>query len=157
MIYRKAVHDKLITDFGNLTYDGGSTKLFTQVKKFFYEIPDTTPACRITPQAQSVRIDGNTTDVRQMSFQADVMEMIEQSGMQTEAETKIDRLSNIEDSVIKYLEIIPNSLEHAISGMHIIALDINSIIYSYEPSERGLAIYLSFQFTINIILTPQLL
>lgn len=154
---RKAIHDKLITDFSNLTHESSSNKLFADTKKYYFEIPTNTPSCRIIPISQGIEVVGNTTDNRAYRFQADIYELIESSATQAEAELKIDRLGNIEDSIVAYLEKIPDNLEHAITGIHVTSIDITNVFYNYEVNESGTVVYLSIAFDINVIITPQLL
>lgn len=157
MNYRKAVLDKIITDLTALNHDGGSNDLFANVKKIYLEYPTSLPSAIVLNTGTAVEIIGNTSDNRVLDFEINVMELIENSSSQTEAELKIDRLGNIEDVVISYLEKLPNNLENDISGIHIVDLVINTAIYDYQNDERGIMLNLVIPFSVKIILVPQLL
>jgi hypothetical protein len=157
MYYTKLIHDKLITDFKALTFESSVNKIFVDVQKYFKDLPTNTPICRIIALNGNIQNDGNSTDTRTFSWQADVFELIEASASQSEADIKINRLENISDIVIAYLEKIPNSLEHAITNIHIVNTIPRNIVYSYELAEIGVAHYLTIIFDTEVLITPQLL
>lgn len=156
MDYRKPIHDKLITDFSALVFDGTAVNLFTAVQKVFVDEPEDLPVCRIIPVAMSVEVDGNTHDTRILSFSADVFDAMDLESL-TNAENKIDRLSNIEDSVVAYLEKLPNNLENEVSGIHIYDIMIERLQYQYQTNERGLEVVLNIPFSLKLSITPQTL
>jgi len=155
--YRKPLHDKLIADFKLLNFTGTSTKCFANVKKHYFEIPATSPSCRIIPISPSVQIEGNTMDTRVLGFQIDVFELLEASASEEEAEKKIDRLSNIEDIILAYIQKLPNNLEYAVTGVHVYEMVAQAGFYSYEGMEQGIAVYLTIPVDLRIDITPQLL
>lgn len=158
MDYRKPIHDKLITDFTALTFDGTAINLFTEVKKLFVVEPEDLPVCRITSTGLRVEIDGNTHNTRLLGFVADTFDSIPLDNIsQEDAEKRIDRLSNIEDSVLAYLSKLPNNIEHEVGTIHIYDMQVEQTSYQYQSGERGIEVMLSIPFTLKLSITPQLL
>jgi hypothetical protein len=154
---RKEIHNKLIMDFSALTFTSTTVTCFADVKKFYFDAPEVTPVARIVPSTLSIDVVGNTTEIRQYGYQVDVYELIEASTTQAEAELKIDRLSNIEDTIMTYLRKLPNNLEYDVAGVHIIDIGISESNYSYELGDTGIVINLGVPFTLSVNTTPQLL
>ena len=78
-----------------------------------------------------------------------VYELIETNVDDTEAKRKLDRLMDIEDRILAYLEKVPNNIEY-VNGSHLYRLQVQPSSYSYESSENGLRVYLSIQLNCYI-------
>lgn len=157
MEYKVAIHNELISQLSGLVFEGTSALLWKSVKKVYMNNPTDFPVCRVLPVSTGVTVDGDYHDTRTYRFEIATYELIDNSADQTEAETKIDRLSNIEDSLYKYIEVVPNSMEHAIPDIHIYNIDIAGTEYNYANGANGVEISQSTIINLQVTITPQLL
>lgn len=141
---RKSIEDKLITDMGSLKHDNNTDACFAVTQALFTDFPTSLPACQVLPMSPSVEVSGLGYDSRVLGFDILVYELIETNADYTEAKRKLDRLMDIEDRVLNYLEKIPNNIEY-VNGSHLYKLQVMPSNYSYEMSENGLRVYLSIQ------------
>jgi len=151
MEYKKAIHDKLITDFSALTYSDNKV-CFKEVQKIFISFPSGTPSCQILSTEPTVDQSMLQYDKRMYGFSAIFFDYIESNASQSVADDKIDTMSDIEDVVLDYLEKVKNNnLETAISGLKVVDIAVSAGRYSYEDSENGIRIYCSIDFTPTIL------
>lgn len=150
---RKPLHDQLITDFAALTHSNGTDALFATVEKIYIDYPTAVPACQILVSQPSVDVLGITSDNRRLGFSSIVYELIEQSTNQAAANSKIDRLSDIEDQIMAYLEQIPHPIERAVSNVHVANIVVNPSIYNYQETEKGIMIFqtINFELVVNVV------
>ncbi len=146
---RKSIEDKLITDMTALKHDNNTDSCFAITQALFVDFPTSLPACQVLPMNPSVEVSGLGYDSRVLGFDILVYELIETNADDTEAKRKLDRLMDIEDRILAYLEKIPNSIEY-VNGSHLYRLQVQPSSYSYESSENGLRVYLSIQFNCYI-------
>lgn len=149
---RKVVLDKIITDLRTLTNSGGNT-CFADVQKLLISFPTSYPACEVLPLRTNVEVMGMDFDSRQLSFDAIVYELIETNGSQAETDAKIDRLMDIEDTLCEYIQAIPNNL-NGMSGLEALTISkttIDNQTYNYENGENGLRLYLTVEFTVEVL------
>lgn len=148
---RKAVHDQLITDFGNLTFDASTNKLFVQVKKAFMDLPNVLPVCEIFASNTLPEILSDAEDTRVYTFQAIVSDLID-SEATNEATSilTIDRLSQIEDRILDYLQKIPNNLVGKLTDINVYRIQPTATVYDYAESTRGIELIMSISFDIYI-------
>lgn len=145
----KPLHDKLINDFTNLHHDGDEL-CFGDVEKIFLDFPVSLPSCEIIRMEPTVDPIGLDYDVRSIGFRSIVYEQIEYNSSQQEADAKIDRLSDIEDVIMEYLEKIPNNIG-TISGEKIHKIDIGPSRYDYVSAKSGMSIYQIIDFSLHIL------
>ena len=141
---RKSIEDKLITDMTALKHDNNTDSCFAVTQALFVDFPTSLPACQVLPMSPSVEVSGLGYDSRVLGFDILVYELIETNADYAEAKRKLDRLMDIEDRILNYLEKIPNNIEY-VNGSHLYRLQIQPSSYSYESSENGLRVYLSIQ------------
>jgi hypothetical protein len=141
---RKSIEDKLITDMTALKHDNNTDVCFAVTQALFVDFPTSLPACQVLPMSPSVEVSGLGYDSRVLGFDILVYELIETNTDYTEAKRKLDRLMDIEDRILNYLEKIPNNIEY-VNGSHLYRLQVQPSSYSYESSENGLRVYLSIQ------------
>jgi hypothetical protein len=148
---RKELHNELIEDFRNLEYFDDNIKIFHTVEKFIAKVSGY-PSCEIIPSEAIVNLLGITSDNRLLGFRSIVRDHIEadRAEDQTEFERKIDRLSDIEDVILGYLEQVPHPLEHAVTDVHMIRIDVLPTRYFYEDSTEGISIYQSIDFNLVV-------
>lgn len=147
-IYRKSLHNKLIDDFKNLTFPDDTNTIFTDVTKIIKDFPVMLPYCVIAPTTPNVEVQGLSANDRILGYTATVYEEIEASEDLTDAESRIDRLEDIEDMIIAYLEQIPNPIERVVTNVHAYKIDILPSRYTYSVGEAGVRIYLEIDFNV---------
>lgn len=156
---RKEIHDKLVTDFSSLQFEGGNA-LFTSVKKIRRTNPTSTE-CILMKADLVEEISGNTETDRIYGFVAIIEEFIESSISQTEADKKIDRLSNIEDKILNYLQKEPNNLrawgQSQNPLIEIFKIRVMPSRHQEAITEKGYAVGLVIPFTVYVLNVPQLL
>lgn len=152
---KKEIHDKLITDLTALTFNG-TTPIFTTVKKALYAFQDELD-CLLIPGDPDNQVSGQSTDIRSYAFSLLVREFLENANNQTELDLKIDRLSNIEDKVLDYLQKLPNPINTSLSGINVMQILVSPCRYDYASNERGVEINLVVNFAVQVVITPQLL
>lgn len=144
---KKVIHDKLKTDMGTLKYYNGET-CFAQVEKIFVDYPDGTPFCQVYATQPSVEVDGIDFDNRSYGFAIIAGDFISADSTQAQIDIQIDRMSDLEDSILDYLEKIPNKLEGLVAGVRPFRVDIINSDYSYEQAENGIRIYLNIEIAL---------
>lgn len=154
MEYKRPIHDKLITDFRAFEFSAG-VPMFNSVEKIFKSDPESLD-CLLVPGDPSNTIIGNTSDSREYQFSSFVCEFIEDIP-QEEATKKIDRLSFVEDTILAYLQQIPNPLRNAVSDIDVYQILVNPSFYTYEQTQKGYAVVQRITFTVQLVITPQLL
>lgn len=150
MDIRKPIHDKLITDFTAFKYPNNSNTMFASVEKLFYKVPTNTPVCEISSLQTNVIVEGNDFDTRTLTWQAFVYERVQNAATQESVNNMIDRLSYIEDQILDYLQKIPNNIEDAITGIHIIAIDVDQVSYDTLEFKDGVVKTLSITFSTRV-------
>jgi hypothetical protein len=100
---KKVIHDKLITDMRALTFYN-SNKCFADVQKMFVDFPTGTPFCEVYATQPTINIDGLGFDSRSYGFAFIVGDYISKETSQTQIDLQIDRMSDVEDSILDYLE-----------------------------------------------------
>lgn len=149
---RRQLHDKLILDLENLVHSDGATTCYAVVQKIFPEFPTSVPAGEVMPTANEVVVEGLDSDTRNYTFTVNTYEYIEYSTDYTDAERKIDRLSDIEDRLFDYLQQIPHPIERAISGVHVYNVFVQPAAYSYVETEGGIRLYQQITFQLQVII-----
>lgn len=147
---RKPLNDRLITDLSQLTYASGSNPLFANVVKIFATIPANTPVCEVSPFSGDVIVEGNDFDRRVLGWQIYVYEKIGSDNDQNTTNNKIDRLNYIEDAILDYLEAIPNNLEHVITDVHVLNINVTTVQWDLVEFTDGIVKTLTINFTTEI-------
>lgn len=158
--YRQLIQDALVTAFAALVHPSDSVPIFPadSVGKVFVKDLTNLPRCVIVATGMSpVNVYGNDTDIRPYSWNAEVYEILENAETEAEAIVKINRMSSIEDAILKYLEKIPNPIEHTITGIHITNISLQGNNIAYQQTETGIAVYLTVSFITEVVISPQLL
>ena len=153
---RKEVHDQIITDFSGFTFSGGAPMFSQVVKALGNDITAQSGTCLISLDSPSVDIIGNTSDDRILGFSAFYIEFL-QSASQSQVIDRVDRISNVEDRILDYLQKEPSDLRGAVSGVDIYKVRVTPSTYSEDQTEHGIVLTLTIRFQVHILLTPQLL
>ena len=151
--YRKAVQEALINDIKLLKHPDDTNKLFAGVAKFLKDFPDSFPYAVLlntTPRVENIGVD---FDNRILGFSLVVFDQLENSQTQAQTEARIDRLSDIEDSIYAYLESIPCPIEYDATGVHAWKIEVLPSQYQYENDQSGIRLYLVVDF--NVYITVQ--
>lgn len=155
---RKPLLDKLITDFATFKHPGTTDNCFAEVVKIVVnEWPTSLPTCEVIMTDASVQVTGNDWNIQYYNFSSIVYELIETNASTAVANTKIDRLASIEDAINAYLQKIPNNLEHAVTNVHVVNIDVNPSRYVYEESPQGLRLAQRIDFSLEININVKLL
>lgn len=156
------IHDKLITDFATLQFEGAGV-LFNNVKKYFADNTMGASDCLLTldsvAESTSGGSAGNSATTREATFLAVFFETLEKASSDTEASTKYSRLLNITTSILDYLQKEPNNLRlwGAGENIQIHKIRAGQTNYQAELTPNGYAIVAYAPFTVYINITPQLL
>lgn len=154
------IHDKLLTDFATLTFTGGAT-CFNSVKKFYTAsswgprdcvvLPDSTPEEVIGPSA------GNTQTTRIYTFRAVVYEQIEAAASDSAGSIKYQRLLNIQDALLNYLQKEPSNLNSwgSTNSIAIYKIRVNQPRFDTFETEGGWGAILDLNFSIFLNIIPQ--
>lgn len=145
---RQQLLDEIIEQISALTYPSSANVLFADVRKIFKEQPLGYPIARVINTSNGVDILGNDVDQKTMGFQIDVFDLMDEQVTQDDAETRYDRMSNIEDILYEWIEKIPNNLENETST-HIHAVNILRGGWNYETNESGIMVNLSIPFELQ--------
>lgn len=146
---RKELHDQIITQISALTFDGSANLLFADVQKIYKEQPLGFPIARVIATTVGVEVMGLDYDQKNMGFQIDVFDLLDEGVTQDEAETRIDRMSNTEDILLEWVEAIPNNIENSVSGVHINTVEILNGGFSYDNNENGIMLNLAIPFQLK--------
>lgn len=141
---RVPLHNKLIADFKALTHYDGQL-CFNSVEKIHATIPTAFPANQILPSDATVNPDGLNYDGRAFGFKSVSWDVFKLDISQEELDAKIDRIQDLEDAIMSYLEKIPNRLG-IISGTRVHRVDIGNAEYSFEATDQGVAVYQRVNF-----------
>lgn len=150
---RKPIHDKLVEDFSVLTYNGSTSRLFTEVRKAFVDIPARLPVCEISLGEQTAEFSSFNEDERVYSFISTVFDVVDSTSISNNSiDTRIDRLSRIEDRIMDYLQKVkPNNLDGAIAGVDLYKITVRSVSYDYLQGNQGMQLIQSIVFDIHVI------
>lgn len=146
---RKELQDEIIDQLEALTYTGTANVLFADVRKVYKEQPLGFPIARVISTSNGVEVLGLDYDNKIMGFQIDVFDLLDEQITQDEAETRIDRISNIEDMILNWLEELPNNIEREVTGVHIHTIDILRGGFNYENNESGIMLNLAIPFELK--------
>ena len=148
---------ELLTDLAALTFVGG-INCFGNVKTVYRNNQNPRDAILI-PRSTPVVLLGNTSDERIYTFDLSLYEVIESTLSQSESEKRQARINNIEDAILNYLEKEPHNLVNSIvfSNGNITKVRVNSTDQQYVTTEQGISVALSIQFSVYVLITPQLL
>ena len=150
-LVKKYLHQKLVDDFRLLKNPETNKLIFADVQKIFIEFPTKTPACQLTAGVPFVEPIGIDYDMRYYSFSATVADNFASNIDQTQADARIDRLSNVEDVILNYLEAIPNKAENFIDDIAIKRIDIKPSAGGFAVASDGLRYYLDIEFTLAVL------
>jgi hypothetical protein len=151
MIIKKYLHQKLVDDFRLLKNPDTDKLLLGDVQKIFLSFPDKSPACEILAGRPVIEPMGIDYDMRWYSFNAIVGDKFASNINQEQADGKIDRLSNVEDVILNYLEAIPNKAENFVENAPVKRIDIQPAVGGFEDASDGLRYYLGIEFSLGIL------
>jgi hypothetical protein len=148
---RKLLLDKLITDFTALQFDSGSS-LFTNMKKFYRASSMQGGDGLLLADQIGEDIKGVTTTQREYGFVLVHIESME--GVETDADAaiRIDRQSEVETTLLDYLQKEPNNLRTwgNTNGIEVVKIRIGNGIYLDQKSESGQARALVLRFKVIV-------
>lgn len=154
------IHDKLITDFAALQFEGGNT-LLNNVKKFYaassWESQDGLILPDSTPEQTEGNSAGNTATTREYSFRFLAKEEIEATDVDATGSLKYSRLMNIVDAVLDYLQKEPNNLRAwgNTNSIDIFKIRITSMRYDTLETEGGYSVIAHVSFSVFVNIIPQ--
>jgi len=144
---KKVIHDKLITDMEALKYYNDKT-CFAQVEKIYTDFPSGTPFCQVCATEPSVEVDGLDFDNRSYGFAMISSDFISKDATQSQIDLQLDRMSDIEDSMLNYIEALPNNLAGLIAGVRPYKVNITSSQYQFDNAENGMRVYLIIEIAV---------
>lgn len=148
---RGLIHDKLITDFAALQFEGGNT-LFGNVKKDFRQVAMGSGDCLLLMDDMSQDVQGITTTQRDYGFLWVYMEATEASITDIEAATRISRMANVEDAVVNYLQKIPNNLRAwgDTNSIEVVRIAVTNVFYDESKTPDGYQIVQRGRFFVRV-------
>jgi hypothetical protein len=152
-LFKKEIHTQIRDYFRTLKYPGTDDLVFGQVEKMFVNIPTKVPACEIAVDGTAPQILGNDYDERGYAFNAIITDDIESTISQSDADSRIDRFSNIEDVVLNALQKVPNIFEDGANGIRVSRIIPMETTPSYELTNAGIRIYMSIKFVLYILIS----
>ncbi len=150
---RKQLLDKLIADFRALKHYDGTSTMFNAVQRIYLDLPEILPSAQIIPIGADVDNDMIDFDNRQLNFSLIVFENLEENGTQDTIDIKIDRLCDIEDGVLRYIEQIPNNVGIVNGEFRVYKTAVNNVRWNYGEGVNGMALYLIVEFGCFVQLT----
>ena len=144
---KKVIYDKLKTDLAALKYYNDNT-CFADVQGIYIDFPEGTPFLQIYPTAPQIEIDGIDFDNRTYGFALIVGDLISKEASQTEINNQMDRLADIEDSILDYLEQIPNNFSGLAAGVRPYRVDIQGSSYLFEEAPDGIRVYMTIDIAL---------
>lgn len=155
---RRLIHDKLITDFTTLQF-GNTNSLFTNVKKHYPLTSMKGGDALIVKDGFSENIQGIVSTERNYDFLFITYEAIESSLSQNDSDAKLDRLSEVEDKVLDYLQKEPNNLRSwgfsQSPSIEVVKIRVVSNLYDTLQAENGYVKELQIRFTITTRIDSQ--
>jgi len=145
----KLLQDKLIEQFKLLTHPASASLLFSSVEKIYMSEPTQLPSCEVQIQTVNNTTSDNYTNNKIFVFDAIVYDLIESaSNTQAEADSRVDRISNINDSLTNWLSYIPLPIEYSITDLHCWKVDEISSNFDRLQNSQGVMLYLSIKFSV---------
>lgn len=146
---RKVVYDQLLTDLAALKhYD--DENCFASVKRVFIEEPTQSPVGQLMPYYARVENIGISSDERVLGWLFNVYEVMGDETTQDEADRKMNRLADLEDSILRYIEQIPNNLGIVDGSVRIVRTSLDDVQYSVVNSNKGLIVSQQTKFSTDV-------
>jgi len=127
--------------------------MFNAVQRIYLDLPEILPSAQIIPIGADVDNDMIDFDNRQLNFSLIVFENLEENGTQDTIDIKIDRLCDIEDGVLRYIEQIPNNVGIVNGEFRVYKTAVNNVRWNYGEGVNGMALYLIVEFGCFVQLT----
>lgn len=154
------IHDKLITDFIALNF-ADNTDLFVNVKKFYAANSMKARDCLIIPDSNSETTEGqsagNFQTTREYAFRAISIENLEETDNDATGSIKYNRLMNIQDTILNYLQKEPSNLNSwgATNSIAIYKIRVRPVRWDVQRTESGFSAILDIPFSIFLNVIPQ--
>lgn len=155
--YRKPIQDLLITELKALTHADGTKKLLADVLPVMVEKAPKTPIGELLPVSLDVEVEGMNEDTRRYTYALVVYDSVGAKATNASAASVLNRLMNIEDMIIRYIEQIPHPKETAISGIHIYNWAISNSNITAVPRESGIGFALQINIVLSVLINNKLL
>ena len=151
---------KLITDFAGLKFSNNQV-IFNNVRSFYtgdsMEPLDCLVIPDITPEVTFGESAGNTQTTRIYQFRTLVFETIESSADNSAGQLKYNRILNITDALLDYLQKEPSNLNSwgNSNNINIFKIRVVQPRFDTQRTETGFGVLLDLSFGVYLNVVPQ--